>query len=607
MRKKLTRITALIFIAALLTLTLGACNKDKKALLTDIYEHSAGFSEFTSYRQEIELPQGWSVYVDLHSGKNPSDTGYIKSMDAFVITNGSVLSVIKCGAKEMMFPESMAISALRVKGNLIALKSLDGSVGVYSNSDGKIVLSMGTGEGVSETTSIDLAIKILDDGLIAVNQSYDVNDSKGYTSIYRPTTTGDITERGELVCRVKNPGGALAKVSGFDSKFVAVLDVTEGGKQVNRLFNIPLRASASAEKLNLDGTANGRFTQNDGDGYFIEITYIGRGRFLVHEDWLVKSTDNYTYYDGEDYVEVSRHIYYPESDRLESFTSDFVFLNLTNRYYDADKGGIDVKGFLKGEYMYASFGLFFDGNKRAYYDQFILDADLNIALSVTGNFGVDIKKQDIDEINIFDLVLDFVDGYGYSPVLPSSMKVFDKNGNVVFNNTQYKVASATMNDGMIVAKVVNPEDEDGFLYGAFDLHGNVAVPFIYSNLNNFRGYYTLGTRKIDGKTTNVIVGKNGVEVETLSDGSAPLGDVATTASGSIIQKTGCFMYARTVDGNTLYGIKTFNANASKNVIMEAKMEKGSVLYAPSSSPENVFVFEKITVNNAVSYTVYRLV
>lgn len=41
--------------------------------------------------------------------------------------------------------------------------------------------------------------------------------------------------------------------------------------------------------------------------------------------------------------------------------------------------------------------------------------------------------------------------------------------------------------------------------------------------------------------------------------------------------------------------------------MNATMSAGSVLYAPTSSPSNVFVFDKVTVGTNVSYTVYRLV
>lgn len=56
-----------------------------------------------------------------------------------------------------------------------------------------------------------------------------------------------------------------------------------------------------------------------------------------------------------------------------------------------------------------------------------------------------------------------------------------------------------------------------------------------------------------------------------------------------------------------YGIKNFNPNVNKNVVMNATMSAGSVLYAPTSSPSNVFVFDKVTVGTNVSYTVYRLV
>ena len=57
----------------------------------------------------------------------------------------------------------------------------------------------------------------------------------------------------------------------------------------------------------------------------------------------------------------------------------------------------------------------------------------------------------------------------------------------------------------------------------------------------------------------------------------------------------------------LFGIKNFNPNVQKNIVMPATMASGCTLYAPSSSPSNVFVFDKITTGADVSYNVYRLI
>ena len=59
---------------------------------------------------------------------------------------------------------------------------------------------------------------------------------------------------------------------------------------------------------------------------------------------------------------------------------------------------------------------------------------------------------------------------------------------------------------------------------------------------------------------------------------------------------------------TRYGIKNFNPNVQKNVVMPATMTSGCTLYAPSSSPSNVFVFDKISASSGEeSYNVYRLI
>ena len=111
-----------------------------------------------------------------------------------------------------------------------------------------------------------------------------------------------------------------------------------------------------------------------------------------------------------------------------------------------------------------------------------------------------------------------------------------------------------------------------------------------------------------------IIGADGKENTQLSDGTMDYfkGDMATTSSGASIYKIGCYMYKKTVkneDGtsSTYFGVKNFNPNVEKNIVMEARMESGSTLYAPSSSPSDVFVFEKTTNGTNITYSIYRII
>lgn len=626
----------LALIACLLagcSVMLFACNKDKDVKITDIFKKMNSYSAFTGYELEFTLPAGWSVYTASNtsssaSADSNSDVGYIKELNAFVVKDaGNRLSIMKCsddrvyykengqdGIKGLLFPMSLGISAMRIKNGLIAVKFDNGQGGVFDY-NGRVMVSRdkiggilngeNSSKAIPTSTTIDNALKILDGGLVAVHANFCEKGANTFTSIYRPAIGG-----GSLVCRVKNDANNLSYVQGFDSKYVSVI----GNTKKNYMFAIP--QSANGEPRNLDGSGNGTVADNSKSNYFCEITYIGGGKFFVHEDWTASSSDDYTYYssDGKYYV-VSRHIYTPDNDAMTDYTanSDKIFLSLSNKYYDHQKNGIDTRTYLNDGYMYAAYGLFLEedanGKKIGYYDQYILDMDLNIVMSLTGNFGVTIKEQEKDEVGFFDMIMTNIDGYFYVPYLPSGVNIYDEQGKLVGSNKEHKVLSQNLSNGVLLAQIQDPDDDNKTLFGAFDLKGNVLIDFKYEKLTAFRGFYALGQRKNDdGVLTNYLVDRYGKEVAKMSDYSTPFADIAKSTAGESMFKVGCYMFKTTSNSETYFGIKNFDANSSNNVIMSATMEAGSILYSPANSAEEVFVFEKITAQDkTVSYTVYRIV
>lgn len=629
MNKKIfARIISFTLVVSVLLascLALFACDKNKPKTVEDIFKSTSSKSEFSGYKLEISLPAGWSVYTS--SGKqtaNSSDVGYIESINAFVVEKDGVLSLVKMndekiyfdgGIKGMIIPDWIGVSALRVKDGLIVCKFASGEAGVL-NQNGETVLSrtkIGANDDSSRSlvnVNIDNAVKVLDGGLVAVAAQYDTQGKTGYTSIYRPTSSGALESRGALVCRVKNTDNKLSYVKGFDSKYVTVV----GNKAGDEIFAIP--QSAGDVVQNLDSTTNGTVSTNNNKNYSSEITYIGGGRFFIHEDWTVENTEDYTYYDGFDYYVFKRRIYTPDNDASSEYTAnaDKVFLYLENKYYGGDKGGIDTTSYLKDGFIYASYGLTIIG-KVGFYDQFILDENLNVVMSLTGNYGVTIKDQKKEKVGYFDLIMQCVDGYYYVPLHPSEVNVYDKGGNLVGHNDRSAVLQQELSNNMIVAAITDPQDSKQTLYGAFNLYGQEVVPFEYLSLSAFRGSYTIG-QKLDGEKVKkyYIVGADGKTVDRMSDGSEPLKDMAyVKSSNEGIYKIGCYMFSVTQKGDdgkdvTRYGIKNFNPNVQKNVVMPATMTSGCTLYAPSSSPSNVFVFDKISASSGeVSYNVYRLI
>lgn len=603
---------------------LFACNKDKDEpkSIADIYKSKTSESEFSSYKLEFMLEDGWSVYTTSTSKNSQavdvnSDVGYIESINAFIVQKDGFLSVVKCsddkvrfdGAmKGQLFPLYSGATAIRVKSGLIACKFANGEAGVF-DSNGNTVLSRAHFNTVGESAGIDEMLKILDSGLIAVNAKYDNHGVTGYTSIYRPTTSGDVAQRGNLICRVENDDEKLTYVRGFDGKYVTVVGNSEG----SFIFLIPQNPTGQ----NLSATTNGTVEDNGNDDYYSEITYMGDGKFFIHEDWTVESTADYMYYDGFDYYVFQRRVYTPDNDYSYAYTdnADKVFLYLENSYYGGDKGGIDTSSYLKDGFTYASYGLTIIG-KVGTYDQYILDSDLNIVMSLTGNYGITIKDQKKEKVGFFDLVMLGVDGYYYNPIQPSEFNIYDADGNIVGHNDRNSVTQQELTNNIVVAAMKDPDDDSEYLFGAFNLYGDTIIPFEYSSLSAFRGSYTIGRKynTDEKKTENFIIGSDGKIVTEMSDGSTPLADIAISTSKQPIYKIGCYMFKvdsgqKNDNGEIIYnyGIKNFNPNVNKNVVMPATMKAGSVLYASSYSPQNVFVFEKIEIGTSVTYTVYRLI
>lgn len=611
---------------------LVSCDKDevKAKTVEDIFKSTQSNPEFSGVKREFTLDTGWTVYTTSVAPKSTqavnanSDVGYITSLDAFVVSNGDVLSIVKCGdtkeyfdggMKGMILPASLGISALRVKDGLIACKFNDYTAGVF-DSNGRTVISRTKINWSSNSgANIDTILKILDSGLIAVNSAYDRNGTSGYTSIYRPSVNGELSQRGTLVAKLENAKGTLTDVKGFDGKYVTITGNTAG----DYIFAVP--NSVSGEVAPTLATMNGTVADNDKDDYYGEITYMGGGKFFIHQDWTVAKDEEYTYYDGFDYYVFSRRIYTPDNDKSSEYTknSDKVFIYLENNYYDGDKAGIATSQYLKDGFTYASYGLTIK-DKIGTYDQFILDENFNVVMSLTGNYGITIKDQKKEKVGYYDLIMQCVDGYYYNPVLPSEFNVYDKDGNKIGHNTRNDIQQQELSNGMFVVAINDPDDTSSNpekLYGAFNLRGEVVVPFEYLSLSAFRGSYTVGKAKNEnGVATWYIVGSDGNKIPQMTDGSTPLtkDEIATDSNGNFIYKIGCYMYkvdSGEKDSNKKtiykYGIKNFNPNVNKNIVMNATMSAGSVLYAPTSSPSNVFVFDKVTVGNNVSYTVYRLI
>lgn len=600
-RKVFAFVIAVVVLAVLATVLVG-CDKDVR--LGDIFVNYRSAGEITHAKLQLTLPTGWNVLTDSTTYAD-SDIGYSESLDAYIVVNsaGSLNIARADESKETVFmlrdsagnPTVSGISAIKIYGTLALIRFNNNTASVINLANGRTVVKQSDTVGISE--KVTEAVSVLDSELVAVNPAYStVCTGTDYTPVYRVST-------GELVFKVYNKGGSLDCVYGFDGRYVLVENQsgTSSSKEyASYLYSVPEKASSALEVKPSEACTYDRASEKD--DYYSEATYLGEGKFYVHEEWTVSSGDDYTYsYSGE-YYKVYRYIVTPENGQRTAYNSSYYFLNCVNSYFEKATSRCNVAptSFLQPGYIYSSFGLYVPESKEAEYDQFVLDKDLNVVLSLTNNWGIELEYVERDVIGVYDLLLQFQDGYGFAPLAPSALRLFDEDGKIVLEEKQYPLSAVNIHDGMIIAQTVK---DSKTLYGAFDMNGELVIPFEYSYIEAFRGYYTYAVRASD--STAVLLGRDGSVLEYMSDGSKPLSDIAVTGKKTKIQKRGCYMYTTTTaDGTTVYGIKNYNADVESNVVLEAQFLKGCTLYSPSIDANSVFVFGQTEENGPVK--IYRL-
>ena len=380
--------------------------------------------------------------------------------------------------------------------------------------------------------------------------------------------------------RVTNENKDITLVEAYDN-YVAVVPNSDDTTLLSRIVKVPNTTTTTIKVI--EDTERSTFKDNgEGSEYFYEVTYLGNSKFFIYEDWQVSVDDTYSYFAYNDdgtkvYYLVKRHIYNAENDALDDYVSDVYFMNITNQYNaSTQKVGVTADQFLNDGYMYASYVVLVDPlTKEGEYDQMIIDTNFNIVLSLTGNFGITgLRPKDSEDVGFFDLMVRYIDNIGIVSFMPSVMRAYDIYGNVIFENADTVITSAAYNDGMIIASTIKNETT---YYGAFNMKGELVIPFEYTTLTSYMGDYCYGKRTIkNAGTTDIkyeIIGRDGVVVTSMSDHSVPLADVATDSSGNPITRVGVYMY-KTPNTDTTYnstypywyGIKNFNTDTTKNII-----------------------------------------
>lgn len=628
MKKVIVLILAVVILATGSVLLLSACNRSSMSYL-DVYLNYDEVNEFANTEHIVSLPEGYSLYLtnndNIHAS---SDYGYQQSVNGFIITNGNVgsyakLNFIVAGENKLLFPENSEIIQMQVRYGLIAVMTAGTSIGVYDIANREWVLPLVKPRisGASLTASIELYCKILSPDYFAVAptadnyiQSQNLNEqSNRRIPIYS-------VAKKEMIGRLEfSIARALSYIEGFDNYVVmtgekSALDYaqTKIVKLSDDVENLP-----SLEVIK--PTNNGEFTaftSNTTD--FIDVTYFGGGKFLIHQE-TVGSKDAYFYKElGESeetdkFWQVYRWIYQADTDTRTVYESDILLLSIVNehyRYSAKKKDSFDASAFLKPGYSYVGYALYRNSDKTTDYDQFIIDRDFNIVLSLSRNFGMNFEnEEDVVSTSFYELILTYAGGRGVVQVGTGIMRLYGEDGSVVCENDEHDYITAAYNSGMVVCSILDTVNTTGttkkYLFGAIDEQGNITVPFIYTKLSMFTGFYAIGERDINGKTAVVLVGKNGYETQLGLNGiPAKEYSLRYNSAGTPIYKAGCYVYYSGEGDNLLYGLKNTNINVNQNVITGLKF-KQVVLYSPEKGYGLVYAVVKE--QGKATYDIYKLV
>ncbi|MDD4839123.1 MAG: hypothetical protein PHE93_00390 [Clostridia bacterium] len=624
MKKGLALILVVILVVASSALLLSACNKNETNYL-DVYVNYDTVNEFSKMESVVAFPVGYSLYLSnsdyYHSS---SDYGYQQSLDGFIITNGTsgsyaLLNFIKSGDTTPLLG-TFEIIQMQVRYGLIAVMTTGLSIGVYDPAKEEWVLPLVDAKVVSAslTASIELYCKIMSKDYIAVSPTADVyikTISNGNTS-YNTKMSIYSVEKKAMVGRVETSMKALTYLEGFDNYVVVTGDVSSINYKQVKIVKLNSDAVETPSLAIFEPTAKGIFTAfstNDTDG--IEATYFGNGKFLIHQE--TAGTESAYFYKEETEVEnsykywqVYRWIYQADTDTRTIYESNVLMLSIVNEYYQySSNKDFDAATFLNSGYSYVGYALYRNADKTVDYDQFIVDRDFNIVLSLSHNFGMNFETQtEVTSTSFYELVLTYAGDKGVVQIGTGIMRLYDRNGAAVCENSENEYTSATYNDGMTVCSILDTVNSTSstkaYLYGAIDEKGEITVPFIYNKLTIFTGFYAIGERKIDNKTAVVLVGKNGYETQ-LGYNSVANTDYSLrfNSAGSAIYKTGCYAYFSGEGDDLLYGIKNTNISVNSNVICEPKFTQ-IILYSPLKGFGQVYAVVK---ENGKDYMeVYKL-
>ena len=260
--------------------------------------------------------------------------------------------------------------------------------------------------------------------------------------------------------------------------------------------------------------------------------YCG-GRFLVTA-LSAATADDYTYMDLVDgntqYLRQQAWWYDPNMDELTKANLDFVLLGVRGTYApgaaEADKQAIA----LAEGYTAVSVAVTNSQRLRESTRTYVMDKEGHLVLA----YPADINPT----------ALAYREDVGYLSAKQTAACLYGLDGNLLWQDARYAYTAMVWQNERLVAAY---SDQSGTYYGAFDVVGDVVVPFQYEYVAPFVQGVSMAKRA-DGY---VRLNHNGVETQVVTD----------IACEAYWLGYGCYVYA----SKGLYGLK----NLGGDVVLDA--------------------------------------
>ena len=627
-------ILALAVVGA--AITLFACNHDKDPSLTDeYYVNRSSVGEFKVAKLESALPKGYKFCYGYNGDTSVSrytEYGYIKEIDCFVVSAKATkseyakLNLVKRDTNDLFFNNiSFEIVQMQVYYGNVFMMTDDSKIVVYDFENQKWLYGNDNPLYIAaaQTKSIATYVYPVSKNYFVTTASAKTYNSQFGTSL--ETVSGSkffaFSSNGNMVGRVEVTTSKISDVEGFDD-YVVVKNATGSSGKETRI--ISLSGLTQKSDALIAPSPSGVFEYASGSANGCETTYFGKSNFLIHIEES-GSEDDYFYKDEDSkYWKVSRFLYNAASGKRKTYKSDLMFLSIENEFYKySSSKTFNTENFIKSGYSYVGFGMERKSDKTVIYDRYLIKN--NVSFEDEWEFGIvtslrktaaylyesseGVTTDKIKSLSVNELVRTYVDNVGVVQISTGVVNIYDNYGKLIGRSDKYEYQSATYNSGVIICSILDKGSSSStasFLYGALDKNGDVVVPFEYTSLTMFTGYYAIGEKTDEnGVHGYYLVGQNGYSI-LLGNKNVITDDYNfhIKSNGNAIYKTGAYVYFDyDEEGKKIFGVKSTNISNNKNVLLEAKYSE-ITLFAPSGEYGVVYAIAKL--NDDSNYEVYRL-